>query len=301
MKYFITIILLSTAILAQDNRSTLFSTGNPPGLDEGWNIVCDEFSSTDIGDINQDGSTDILDVVSMVSFILGTSAPSGDEAEYADANEDGSIDILDVVMVVNVILNGGSTTECLSALSAAVKFTSPGEYTFEAFSVIFQTYDLSGDALFEVRLHADNFNSPGNIIGSWNLELNENIAMEYYVFTGDTDCIVLSPDISYWLSVHPINNQNEALWLFSEDDFTYTTSNDLGESWGEILQERVGCTKIFGEQIYESGDYNPSNEIVYDWSLEDLNENSEYYTEFIGPLTFINSNQVSVYYFGKAG
>ena len=301
MKHYITIAIFLSLALPQDDRSTLFSTGNPPVLGEGWNIACSEYSSSIAGDINQDGSTDILDVVSMVSFILGNSDPTEEESQYSDANEDGSIDILDVVMVVNIILNGSDGEECISALSAAVKFTSIGEYTFEAFSVIFETGELPGNALFEVRLHADNFDSPGEVIGAWELQLNENIAMEYYVFTGDTDCIVLEPSFSYWLSVHPVDNQDQALWLFSEDDFTYATSNDLGQNWDSPFENQVGCTKIFGEQIYESGSGIPDDQLVYDWSLEDINENSEYYSDFIGPSTFINSDQVSVYYFGKAG
>ena len=124
MKHYITIAIFFSLVLPQDDRSTLFSTGNPPVLGEGWNIACNEYSSSIAGDINQDGGTDILDVVSMVSFILGNSDPTEEESEYSDANEDGSIDILDVVMVVNIILNGNDNEECISALSAAIKFTS---------------------------------------------------------------------------------------------------------------------------------------------------------------------------------
>ena len=42
-------------------------------------------------------------------------------------------------------------------------------------------------------------------------------------------------------------------------------------------------------------------EQVYMFSLEDINVNSEYYGNNIGPDTFINQNNVSCYYFGKAG
>mgnify|MGYP001483795902 CR=1 FL=1 len=149
-----------------------------------------------------------------------------------------------------MILNGNNS-ECESGLSAAVRFTSNNEYTFEAFSVIFQTEELDGGGLFEVRLHEDELSSPGEVMGSWELTLDENIAREYYVFTGDTDCITLLPFTSYWLSVHPINNTDEALWLFSEDNFTYSTSNNMGDTWSESNLDIVGCTKIFGEQIYE--------------------------------------------------
>jgi len=298
MKKEIFIILFFASIFSQD-RSTVFSTGNPPDLGMGWDIRCTDFSNG-MGDVNQDNNVDVLDVVTMVAFILGTEIPTDDEYNMADTNLDGNIDVLDVVVIVNIILNENSS-DCISGLSAAVRFTSSNEYTFEAFSVIFQTGDLNGNGIFEVRLHNDELYYPGEVIGSWELILNENTAMEYYVFTGDTDCIVLSPMSSYWLSVHPIDSNDEALWLFSEDDFTYSTSNDIGNTWSESESDKVGCTKIFGEQIYESPGMEPSDELVYDWSLEDLNINSEYFGEDIGPSTFINNQQVSVYYFGKAG
>ena len=51
-------------------------------------------------DINTDGIIDILDVVSMVNFVLG----NNDEIQCADYNEDGNIDILDIVNIVSLIL-----------------------------------------------------------------------------------------------------------------------------------------------------------------------------------------------------
>lgn len=69
--------------------------------------------STLVGDVNQDGIINVLDVVSLVNIIL-----SGSDAEYmenqgysasaADINTDGVINVLDVVALVNYILDGGS-------------------------------------------------------------------------------------------------------------------------------------------------------------------------------------------------
>ena len=304
MKQILYTIILFAFITAQDDRSTVFSTGNPPELGVGWDITCSEFIEEEMGDINQDESIDVLDVVTIVNFILGNSSPDDSESLLSDINEDTNIDVLDVIILVNLILNG-TDSNCATGLSAAVKFTTYSEYTFEAFSLIFQTEELEGEGLFEINLHQDTLNSPGEILGSWELSVDENIAREYYIFTGDTDCILLEAYASYWLSVHPKNNQDQALWLFSEDDYTYTSSNDMGSNWLDPLDDQVGCTKIFGEQIYESNDTEPSLDTVYDWSLEDINPNSEYYypeyEEEIGPETFIQNQHVSVYYFGKAG
>ena len=229
-----------------------------------------------------------------------------DRTIISDINEDTNIDVLDVIILVGMILDGSNTTNlCQEGLSAAVKFTTFVEYTFEAFSVIFETGDLQGQGLFEIHLHQDNFNTPGDILGSWDLEVSANTAREYYVFTGDSDCITLEPFASYWLSVNPKNNEDEALWLLSEEDFTYSTSTDMGANWTETTNGQVGCMKIFGEQIFESDDSEPSLDTVYDWALEDINPNSEYYFpdygETIGPSTYMENQHVSVYYFGKAG
>ena len=306
MNKLFSVIFLISLSFAQNDRSTIFNTGTPPDLGIGWNITCNQFEDNNIGDINNDSNLDVLDVVSIVSFILDNTTPTDEEATISDINVDTNIDVLDVIILVGMILDGSNTTNlCQEGLSAAVKFTTFVEYTFEAFSLIIETGDLEGLGLFEIHLHQDNFNTPGDILGSWDLEVSANTAREYYVFTGDSDCIALEPFASYWLSVNPKNNEDEALWLLSEQDFTYSTSTDMGASWAETTNGQVGCMKIFGEQIFESDDSEPSLDTVYDWALEDINPNSEYYFpdygETIGPSTYMENQHVSVYYFGKAG
>jgi hypothetical protein len=55
-----------------------------------------------LGDINYDDTINILDVVLMVSMILGTENPDYDSA---DINSDGEVNVIDVVLLVNLILN----------------------------------------------------------------------------------------------------------------------------------------------------------------------------------------------------
>jgi hypothetical protein len=55
-----------------------------------------------LGDINYDDTINILDVVLMVSMILGTEDPDYDTA---DINLDGEVNVIDVVLLVNLILN----------------------------------------------------------------------------------------------------------------------------------------------------------------------------------------------------
>ena len=55
-----------------------------------------------LGDINNDGNIDVLDVVILVNYIL-----NGDTSELdgADINNDGVINVLDIVALVNIILS----------------------------------------------------------------------------------------------------------------------------------------------------------------------------------------------------
>ena len=73
------------------------------GKPNGFSIRCVSDNYI-LGDINFDGNINVLDVVLLVSFILGESV---DEFEYiaADINEDNSLNVLDVVMIIEIILN----------------------------------------------------------------------------------------------------------------------------------------------------------------------------------------------------
>ena len=69
-----------------------------------------------IGDINNDGTINILDVVILVDLIKNyltyeekqlACETNGWDFEAADLNVDNNINVLDVVMLVNIILTGG--------------------------------------------------------------------------------------------------------------------------------------------------------------------------------------------------
>ena len=67
------------------------------------NLILDQNSLQ--GDINFDDNLNILDVVIMVSFILGSEIPSGEEMLIADMNTDEIINVQDIILLVNEILN----------------------------------------------------------------------------------------------------------------------------------------------------------------------------------------------------
>ena len=56
----------------------------------------------DPGDLNIDGSLDVLDIVILVNMILGTEDPN-----YAigDMDQDGVLTVLDVILLINAILD----------------------------------------------------------------------------------------------------------------------------------------------------------------------------------------------------
>ena len=77
-------------------------------IDTEWMIyVIDELSGFNggvLGDVNQDGVINILDIINVINFILGES-PTSDEFILSDVNQDNIINILDVVLLVNLIIN----------------------------------------------------------------------------------------------------------------------------------------------------------------------------------------------------
>ena len=55
--------------------------------------------------MNFDSSLDVIDIVLLVSFIIGSSEFDQGQIIASDLNEDDSIDILDTVSLINIILN----------------------------------------------------------------------------------------------------------------------------------------------------------------------------------------------------
>ena len=69
----------------------------------GRGLFYGEFNTiiTEMGDLNDDQSINILDVIEMVSLILEDSTYN----ELADINSDGMINVVDVIQLVNIILS----------------------------------------------------------------------------------------------------------------------------------------------------------------------------------------------------
>ena len=78
-------------------------------IDTEWMLyILDELTDNNniiVGDINLDSSINILDIVILVNFILGSQSPIDDQFSYSDLNNDNILNVLDIVQLVNIILN----------------------------------------------------------------------------------------------------------------------------------------------------------------------------------------------------
>ena len=74
-------------------------SGNNPNIARAQRYPLDAFDDTLLGDINEDGELNILDIVSLVNLVLAEEYNSN-----GDINGDGSLNILDIVSLVNLIL-----------------------------------------------------------------------------------------------------------------------------------------------------------------------------------------------------
>ena len=81
--------------------NVILSVANQPDID-----IPILLSVTDVnillGDMNNDATLNISDVVMLVSTIIN----SLDFNIYGDMNQDGYLDVIDIVILVNLILNG---------------------------------------------------------------------------------------------------------------------------------------------------------------------------------------------------
>ena len=69
-----------------------------------YNIVMIDSDAAQ-GDVNFDNVLDILDVILLVSYILGNSDFNESQIAVSDVNGDGEINIVDIVHIITLILS----------------------------------------------------------------------------------------------------------------------------------------------------------------------------------------------------
>ena len=110
------------------------------------------------GDSNGDGNLDVLDVVAVVSLILG----NGGSADCADVNGDGNVDVLDVVAMVSAILgNRGEEASSVKFTKTANNMSMNSDGVVGAIQMT-----LSHDSDFSIDLTDNAFVADYNTEGS---------------------------------------------------------------------------------------------------------------------------------------
>ena len=146
----------------------------------------------DLGDSNGDGTLNILDIVGMVNFILGTGNLGVECA--ADFNGDGTINILDIVGMVNCILGTGSCGDARADSSDATQasiLVRDGVASVSANGMIGAVQLLlSHDSDFSIELTDKSMVSEYNTVGDeTTLIVIAPEGKELFVAEGDFDIV----------------------------------------------------------------------------------------------------------------
>ena len=76
------------------------------GQDATWiDFIVMPNSQSDFCDISSDGELNIIDVVLLVNFVLGTEEPTNNQFICSDLNDDSSLNVVDIILLVNQILD----------------------------------------------------------------------------------------------------------------------------------------------------------------------------------------------------
>lgn len=76
----------------------------------GMDGECSE-CQTLMGDVNQDGVVNILDVVLMVGAVLGNNSIDASQFSAADMNGDGEVNVNDIIILLNFLLSRGEISQ----------------------------------------------------------------------------------------------------------------------------------------------------------------------------------------------
>ena len=250
-------------------------------------------------------------------------------------------------------------TEENQIYGAANKFFISNEYVLEGVYV-YMTHTVE-DAFqlqqIEVRICEDNNGEPGEILTSNIITLNPGSSEgNWYSASLLSQCAKTNESAYHWMVVLPLEG-TDATWIYSnEPNFTYSTTENNGQTWSDNQNGFAGTSYLTAEQIYippfSGGDINgdfiinvldivfmvqyivgnqelteeqliagdltqdgginildivalmtiitgENTEPVSDFLYEDINNNSETFTEDVGPPIY--EGDISAYYFGKAG
>ena len=187
------------------------------------------------------------------SIIFNTSNPYYTCAEsggnYSNYSCDNSCNMMDANDYCTILMDGFNI-DVNNTL--ADKFSINDDYALEAFGIYLalspEIADITLEHTATIQIHADNNNSPGEILGEWTIDVSTG----YYhnLFVGD-GCITLNGGSDYWISAHVDYAHTELIWLYTQYPFySYSLTSDNGTNWQTSQYGIAGAAAIYAEQIF---------------------------------------------------
>ncbi len=259
--------------------------------------------STANGDANGDQQVNVLDITSIISYIL-EQEPVPFVFEAADMNYDGSINILDVVNLVNLIQNldygypekhapayvdfsGNELLLFTNTELSAVQFRLTGSGLDEA--------KLSGQIPgFEFSYHATDDNIVGLLYSFNNNIIHDDTVGLFYIESGEgsIEHIQILGSDPYGNPVYFKKYTSKYLALHDELGYKFypnpiSSSSTLSIKIPESLILCVTLYDMKGQKIFEKNDW-ISNPATYEYQVQNITENGRrllpglYYLELKG-------------------
>ncbi|MBT3634888.1 MAG: T9SS type A sorting domain-containing protein [Candidatus Marinimicrobia bacterium] len=232
-----------------DNCPEDFNPGQEDEDSDNIGDACDDCANMP-GDINDDYSLDVLDIVSIVSIILNSLVPTECQVADADFSQDGIVNVLDVIQIINTIISAPRLNQMDGIASVIVYSENEMTYINIESNIAFVGVEL--DVLDKNPI-------------SFELISNDHMTTEWGFSNDVNKMISYSPDNSRF-------DNNTAQYILSGDELDHGDINIIiGDSNGEIIQINrsnfengfMNTPEKFELNAVYPNPFNPSTEISF--------------------------------------